>query len=426
MRLPNAAVPNLPRPLSAATVLALLVLAAPGAAPNAAQAQAQAREERGASSQADAAVCGGPFDAFVADLKDEAVARGHAPAVVEAFFRTARQDPAVLRADRAQGIFRRDFLDFSRALISGSRLQNGARNAERHAALFDRAEREFGVSRGVLLAFWAFETDFGAVQGDFNTRDALVTLAHDCRRPELFRPQVLAAIELARRGGLDPDRTTGAWAGEIGQVQMLPADILDHGVDGDGDGRVTLKTSVPDAILSGARLLRSLGWRANEPWLQEVAVPDDLDWALTGLETDRTVAEWARRGVTPRSGRLPQGLRASLLLPQGRNGPAFLAYPNFRVLFEWNRSFVYVTTAAYFAIRLEGAPVYAAGNPDAGLDAAQLTELQRLLAARGHDVGGIDGILGAMTRRAVQAEQARLGLPADAWPTPALLARLRR
>lgn len=371
-----------------------------------------------------AAACGGDFAAFVSALKAEAVAQGQAPATVDAFFRGVRQDEKVLRADRAQGFFQKDFIEFSRSLISENRLVTGQRKARELAQVFERVRRETGVSPGILLAFWAFETDYGGFQGDFNTRDALVTLAHDCRRPEIFRPQVLAAIELFRRGDFDPETTTGAWAGEIGMVQMLPRDILEHGADGDGDGHVRLKTSAPDALLSGGRMLKGLGWRANEPWLQEVVLPEGLDWAKTGIERDLPVEDWARMGVRARTGDLPRGLRASVVIPMGRKGPAFLAYPNFRVLFEWNQSFTYVTTAAYFATRLEGAPVYAAGNPDPGLSAEEMKALQRRLAARGHDVGKVDGILGAGTRAAVQAEQARLGLPADAWPTRELLDRL--
>ena len=261
------------------------------------------------------------------------------------------------------------------------------------------------------------------MQGDFNTRNALVTLAHDCRRPDLFQPQVLAAIRMHGLGEFDLD-TTGAWAGEIGMVQMLPGDILRLGVDGDGDGLVTLKTSPADAILSGARLLQSHGWRAGEPWLQEVILPDSFDWDLTGLDTQLSAEQWAAMGVQVRSGVVPHGLPASILLPQGRKGPAFLAYPNYSVLFNWNKSFVYVTTAAYFATRLMGAEPYRAGNPDPALPADAMKALQKKLAALGHDVGEIDGILGASTRIAVQKEQARLGLPADAWPTAELLERL--
>ena len=307
-------------------------------------------------------------------------------------------------------------------MISQNRLQSGKRNGEKWDAVFDRVEREFGVSRGVLLAFWAFETDFGAVQGDFNTVNALVTLAHDCRRPELFRPQVFAALELFENGDLDPSTTTGAWAGEIGMVQMLPEDIIVNGVDGDGDGHVRLKSSAPDALMSGAKMLSALGWQKGEPWLQEVSMPRGFDWSLAGLHTQKTARDWARLGVAPRSGALAApNLSASIILPQGRNGPAFLAYPNFSVFFEWNQSFVYVTTAAYFATRLEGAPVYNAGSPSGGLGRDDMKRLQQKLANRGHDVGGIDGILGARTRDAIQAEQKRLGQPADAWPTVELL-----
>ncbi|THH35075.1 lytic murein transglycosylase [Aliishimia ponticola] len=370
-----------------------------------------------------AAQCGGSFAGFVKSLAAESRQRGYDANTVAQFFAGVVQDSKVLRADRAQGVFQKPFIEFSRRLISNQRIQKGRNLARQYDSTFDLIERTYGVSRGVLLAFWAFETDYGTFQGDFNTRNALVTLAHDCRRPDLFRPQIFAALELYTRGQFDPARTTGAWAGEIGMVQMLPGDILENGVDADGDGRVRLKTSAPDALVSGAKMLNHLGWRAGEPWVQEVTVPQNMDWSLSGLNTTLPASQWAKMGVAPRSGRLAN-LPASLILPQGHKGPAFLAYPNFRVYFEWNQSFTYVMTAAYFATRLEGAAVYNAGKPDAGLSAQQMKQLQRKLQARGYNVGKVDGILGARTRDAVQAEQKRLGLPADAWPTAALLGRL--
>ena len=369
------------------------------------------------------AQCGGSFSSFKAGLKSEAVSRGIPAKTADAFLASVRQDNAVLRADRAQGVFQRPFIDFSRRLISQARIDSGRNNARRFDAIFDQVESRYGVDRNVILAFWAFETDYGAFQGDFNTANALATLAHDCRRPSLFRPQVFAAMELFARGSFDPSRTTGAWAGEIGMVQMLPQDILINGVDGDGDGSVSLKTSAPDALLSGGKMLQHFGWRAGQPWLQEVTVPANMDWSLSGLGTKMSAKDWQARGVRPRSGSL-SNLPASLILPQGHKGPAFLAYPNFDVYFDWNQSFTYVLTAAYFATRLGGAPVYNAGNPDAGLSPDNMKRLQTKLQARGHNVGKIDGILGAGTRGAVQAEQKRLGLAADAWPTRALLNRL--
>jgi len=377
------------------------------------------------ASSATAQTCGGPVNAFIEGVKTEAQAAGIPAATIDAFFQGARLEQSVINADRAQGVFQRDFINFSRALISQNRIDNGRVYGQRFDSTFDTIEARFGIPRGVLLAFWAFETDYGQVQGSFNTRNALLTLAHDCRRPGLFRPQLIAAIELYRRGGMNPATTTGAWAGEIGQLQKLPREIVRQGMDGDGDGVVDLKGSSPDALMTGANVLSSLGWRANEPWLQEIVVPADLDWSQTGLNHKANVQEWAARGVRAREGRLgPSNLQASVLLPMGRDGPAFLTYPNFEVYFDWNKSFVYVTTAAYFATRLGGAPVYNAGNPTPALSGAQMQQLQQKLTQRGHDVGGIDGILGAMTRAAIQAEQLRLGLPADAWPTLDLLSRL--
>ena len=349
-----------------------------------------------------AAPCGGDFPIFLEAMEAEAAALGLPESAIRAVLDGAQRDPAVIKADHAQGIFRKTFIDFSTALISKNRIDNAAIYGRKYDAAFDAAEQKFGV------------------QGDFDTRNALLTLAHDCRRPEIFQPQVMAAIALTAKGDFAPGQTKGAWAGEIGMVQMLPRDILERGEDGDGDGLITLASSAPDAIVSAAHMLQFYGWRAGEPWMQEVTVPQTMDWAQSGLVTELPSSTWQAMGVVPKAGKLAD-LPASLILPQGRKGPAFLVYPNFKVLFEWNKSFTYVTTAAHFAARIEGAAPYQAGTPDAGLDGDQMIALQQELAKRGYEMGKADGVLGAATRAAVQAEQQRLGLPADGWPTPDLL-----
>ena len=377
----------------------------------------------GFSRSAAAQDCGGGFYGFVQELKSEARARGYSSALSEQFFASVAQDPKVIKADRAQGVFQLPFLEFSGRLISDHRLQHGAKNAAKYKREFDFIERELGVPRGVLLAFWAFETDYGAFQGNYNTLNALVTLAHDCRRPELFRPQIFAALELFKRGDFDPVTTTGAWAGEIGMVQMLPEDILVNGIDGDGDGQVKLKTSAPDALMAGAAMLRALGWQPNQPWPQQVTLPADMDWSLTGLTTEKTLREWATLGLRGRHKPLASDdLMASVLLPQGHKGPAFLVYPNFRVFIEWNESLVYITTAGYFATLLEGGAPLDPVAPDTGLTGDQMRALQQKLVELGFDVGDVDGILGAKTRAAVRIVQDVLAMPIDGWPTPALLA----
>ena len=371
------------------------------------------------------ATCGTDWAGFIKGIKQEAVAMGYPRSLVTRFFNDAEQDPKVIQADRRQGVFQKDFISFSNALISQHRLVHAQKNAAKYAVVFDRLSHDYGIPPGVLLAFWAFETDFGVNQGNFNTLNALLTLSQDCRRPELFRPQVFAALELYTRSDFDPRETKGAWAGEIGMIQMLPEDILDSGSDGDGDGRVDLQNSAEDALMSGGHMLRRLGWQAGAPWLQEIELPGNLDLTLTGLDKSLPVARWQALGVTGRHGPLqPSAGQASVLLPVGHKGPAFLTYPNFNVYFEWNQSLVYVTTAAYFATLLSGAPRFDPGTPEAGLTGQDMRALQKKLVARGHDVGKIDGILGSKTRAAVQTEQERLNLPADAWPTPSLLARL--
>ena len=378
------------------------------------------------SAWAQQAACGGDLNAFLAGVKTEAVADGVRPEVVDAALANVQIDQKVLSRDRGQGVFKQTFLEFVGRTVSKARLDIGAKKLNQYADVFARAQNEFGITPAVITAFWAMETDFGAVQGDFNTLNALVTMSHDCRRPELFRPQLIAALQMVDHGDLDPATNTGAWAGEIGQVQMLPADIVKFGVDGDGDGHINVKQSSPDAILTAAKFIQSMGFKAGEPWLQEVSIPQNLPFEKSGLGGPLKASDWFALGVTPRDGDTSHGdLAAALVLPQGRMGPAFLTYPNFNIYLLWNQSFIYTTSAAYFATRLNGAPAMDKGNPEQGLVDVDMKDLQTRLAAKGYDVGKIDGILGSGTRVAIQKEQARLGLPADGWATAGLLDALR-
>lgn len=368
------------------------------------------------------ATCGGDLSAFLQGVKADAVAAGVPSEAADKALAGAQIDQKVLSRDRAQGVFRQTFLEFSQRTVSQARLDIGRQKMKQYADVFARAEQQFGVPAGVITAFWAMETDFGAVQGDFNTRNALVTLAHDCRRPELFRPQLIALTEMVQHGDLDPETNTGAWAGEIGQVQMLPRDIIAYGVDGDGDGHVKLKQSSPDAIMTAAKFIQNLGFQRGQPWLQEVTLPQDLPWEKSGLGGSMTAGDWFALGVKPRDGNMNSAnLKADLILPQGRMGPAFITYPNFQIYLEWNKSFIYTTSAAYFGTRLSGAAPYLKGTPEPGLANDEMKALQTKLQSLGYDVGEIDGILGSGTRLAIQKEQQRLGVPADGWATPSLL-----
>ena len=370
--------------------------------------------------------CGGDFGAFLQGVRAEAEAKGLSAGAIDAAVADMRQDPKVLAADRAQGVFAQDWQQFATRMVNGYRLQQGKENLQKYASVLSRIEAETGVPGPVIAAFWGLETDYGAVLGNFDTLAALATLAHDCRRPELFRPHLLAAIEIVDRGYLTPSEMKGAWAGEIGQTQLLPEEYLKFGTDGDGNGRIDLRQDAADVLFTTGKYIQSLGWRGGEPWLEAVQVPLEFPWDRAALVNKEPRANFAELGVTKADGSaLPSDqLPASLILPMGRGGPAFLAYPNFDIYLKWNKSLVYSLTAAYFSTRLAGAPPVDMGNPQPGLDLEGTKRLQQRLTDLGYDTGGIDGIIGENTRAAVRKEQMRLGLPADGWPTPDLLRAL--
>ncbi|PSJ63655.1 lytic murein transglycosylase [Pseudaminobacter soli (ex Li et al. 2025)] len=376
------------------------------------------------ASPAMAQECGGDFEAWKSAMHAEAATAGVGNKGLSALDE-AEIDPKVLQRDRAQGVFSQTFIEFSARMISDYRLKHGAANLKKYADVFARAEQEYGVPGPVIAAFWALETDFGAVQGDFHTLNALVTLSHDCRRPELFRKQIVPLLTLIDRGVLPAD-VKGAWAGEIGQTQILPIDYLNNGVDGDGDGIVDLRNSVPDVIMTTAKKIQSRGWKRGEPWLQEVRVPDQMPWEETGRTNKLPMSQLIAWGVTDRDGNplKDTGAKAAVMLPMGHKGPAFIVYDNFDIYLQWNQSIVYTLTAANLAARLAGDPAFEKRNPEQGLTGEAMKQLQQKLHDKGYDVGGIDGVLGTNTREAIRQEQIRLGLPVDGWPTPELLTKL--
>ena len=369
--------------------------------------------------------CGGDFSDFLKEAERYAIGIGVSPEVVKKTIRLAKFNPKIIKLDRQQRSFKLSFLDFSNRAINDYRLVNGKKKFKKYQAVFDKALAVYGVPKEVITAFWAMETDFGAVQGDFNTLNSLASLAFDCRRPELFQPELIAAMQLIERGDIHYD-TKGAWAGEIGQVQMLPQDILEFGIDGNKDGQISLKETPEDAILTAANLINHMGWVKGEAWLEEVILPKDFYWELAGFRRGRALKDWENLGLKLRGEKLKidENLYSTLLLPQGKEGPAFLAFENFEVYLKWNDSFIYTVTAAHLAKRLGGAKKYKHNNPSDILDIEAMIKLQNVLRSKGYDVGKVDGILGAKTRQAVRSVQLEFGLSADSWPTKELLRKL--
>jgi len=371
---------------------------------------------------------GASFERWLEGVKQEAVAQGISRQTLATALPQMTYDAGIVRRDHGQGVFQQNFLQFSDRMVSRDRLSRGPQMMQRYAPLFAKVEKQYGVPPQVLTAFWALESDFGADNGKFSILRAVATLAYDCRRPDFFRTQLFDALRILERGDLTSAEMIGDWAGELGPLQFTPSDYYKYAVDFDGDGKRDLVHSVPDLLASGANFLVGLGWKRGEPWLQEVRVPDNLPWDQADLAIQQPRSQWVAWGVrAAHGGALPaDSLPASLLLPMGRLGPAFLAYDNFKAFLGWNAAMVYSTTAAYMATRLAGAPPVGRGNGTViNLDPAQIREMQQLLVRHGFAKIDTDGKLGLSTRAGVKVAQLKLGLPADSYPTAELVARLR-
>jgi lytic murein transglycosylase len=371
----------------------------------------------------------GTYENWLEDFKKEAAVQGISARVIAAASPSMTFDQAIIRRDHGQAVFNQTFLQFSDRMVGGARIPNGLAKIKQHAALFAEIEKKYGVPAPVLTAFWGLESDFGANFGNYNILSALATLAYDCRRPDFFRQQLLDALRIVERGDQRVEDMIGDWAGEFGGMQFTASDYLKNAVDFDGDGRRDLTHSVPDTLASAANFLVSLGWQRGQPWLQEVQVPANLPWQEADVSIQHPRSKWVAWGVKAAQGSLlSDELPASLILPMGRKGPAFLAYPNFKAFLGWNSAMVYSTTVAYFATRLAGAPNvdHSGAAAVAPLSTEQIMELQRLLTKQGYEgVGEVDGKVGNGTRGATRKAQIKVGLPADSYPTAELIERLR-
>jgi lytic murein transglycosylase len=410
-----------------ATIASLLALASAASAQPAA---APARPAVAGAPRGGAACHNGmSFDRFLADLKQQALAAGVSQRALAEASPGLVYDQGIVNRDRGQRVFGQIFTEFAGRMAAISRMQQGQARIKTYAAAFARAEKEYGVPPAVIAAFWGLESDFGANMGSLPTLRSLVSLAYDCRRSQMFANETIAALKIIDRGDLTPGEMVGSWAGELGQTQFLPTHYFNYAVDYDGDGHRNLLRSPADVIGSTANYIATgLKWRRGEPWLQEVRVPQNLPWDQADLTIKLPRSKWAQFGVTYPDGKaLPNDdLPASLLLPMGRMGPAFLAYPNFAAYTEWNNSLIYSTTAGYLATRIAGAaPMHRPAAPVAQLPFNELREMQQLLVRAGFNVGKVDGVMGQQSRTAVKAMQVNYGLPADSWPSAELLARMR-
>ncbi len=368
------------------------------------------------------------WDAWVLGFRARAATRGISPTVLDAAFRHAGFLPGVIERDRNQTEFTRSTEDYLAIAVSDERLALGRQMLVEWGPVLGEIESRYGVEKHVTCAIWGLESFYGTRRGNVPVISALSTLAYEGRRGAFFEGQLVAALKILAHGDITPERMTGSWAGAMGHTQFIPTSYLAYAVDFRGDGRRDIWSDDPtDALASTASYLARSGWTHGQPWGVEVRLPAGFDPGLAGRGTPRAMAAWTALGLRDMDGRqVPDHGAASVLIPAGVGGPAFLVFHNFNVIARYNNAENYVLGVGHLADRLAGGPpIRGTFPPDAqGMTLADRQELQRRLTAAGYDTQGSDGVIGAKTRAAISAYQRARGLPETGEPSRALLAGL--
>jgi lytic murein transglycosylase len=357
------------------------------------------------------------FAACLDRLRTQAIQRGISKATFDTHAARIEPDLSVLESLDAQPEFKTPIWDYLAALVDEERVEDGRAMLEQWRDVLRRVEERFGVDPATVVSVWGVESNFGRSLGQRPLLVSLGTLACMGRRQDYFRGEFFAALKIIDDGHIAPERLTGSWAGAFGQTQFMPSTFLQLAVDFDGDGRRDLVDNVPDSLASTANFLQRGGWRIGESWGFEVNLPPGFDASIAGRRNKQPMSTWIGRGVKRANGEpLPAGgPDRALLLPAGKDGPAFLVGKNFDVIYGYNAAESYALAIAHLSDRLRGGGSFRTPWPtdDPGLSRAERRELQRLLIARGHDIGEADGMIGTKTRRAIAQEQKNLALEPD-------------
>ena len=369
--------------------------------------------------------CAEEFSSWLEELRQEARTAGISESTLHEALDNLTPIPRVIELDRRQPEFTQTFWRYLDSRVTEKRIERGRTLLKKHKELFDTIERRYGVQPRFLVAFWGLETNFGDYLGSFSVIGSLATLAHDPRRSDFFRSELLAALSIIDDGHISAANMLGSWAGAMGQPQFMPSTFVRYAVDGDSDGRQDIWHTLPDVFASAANFLSESGWQGDKTWGREVKIPSDFNLELAGKKVKKTLAAWQNIGVRKITGQdLPKvDIEASLILPAGHAGPAFLVYNNFHTILRWNRSDFYAIAVGYLADRIVGKSPLLSFRPasEQPLSRNQVEKIQELLIARGYDTGGIDGVIGSQTRLAIKEFQRTAKLPADGHPSAELL-----
>lgn len=369
------------------------------------------------------------FKHWVRNFRHRAAAQGIRVQTFDRAFRGARYDPDVIRRDRNQSEFTKTIWDYLDSAVSGPRIKNGKAALRKHRIKLNAIEARYGVDKEVVVAIWGLESAYGSFKGDNNVVQSLATLAFDGRRGRFFEAQLIAALKILQNGDTSPRNMTGSWAGAMGHTQFIPTSYLAYAVDFNGDGKRDIWSVDPtDALASTAAYLARSGWIKDQPWGVEVNLPHGFNYALANRNIRNSPSKWAQLGVVGANGKsVPNYGMASILLPAGGQGAAFMIFKNFSVIERYNTADAYVIGVGNLSDRIKGGPKIKASWPrsDRALTFSERKELQRRLTAAGFDTRGIDGKIGPLTSQAVRRFQRSRGLAPDGYASFGLLKRLR-
>lgn len=369
------------------------------------------------------------FASWLAAFRAEAQAAGIQEATLRAALDGAQLRHHSVELDRSQPEFVRQIWDYLDSAVSPTRVSRGQDKLAQFRAEADAASARFGVPAPVIVAIWGIESNYGQNYGDVPVIDALATLAFEGRREAWAKGELIAALKIIQQGDIDRDHMIGSWAGAMGQTQFMPSAFLSRAVDADGDGRRDIWGSMADVLASTANYLQRSGWRTDEAWAPEVTLPEGFDPARADDGVKQDAEQWGAEGVRLADGSaLPRMSEASILLPAGAKGPAFLVGPNYRAVLRYNNATSYALSVCLLAQRIDGgAPVRAAWPRELrALNRSEVKALQSALNQRGFATGQPDGLVGPATRSALRDWQRSVGLPADGFPTADLLTKLQQ
>ncbi|NSY38731.1 lytic murein transglycosylase [Leisingera sp. ANG59] len=369
------------------------------------------------------------FKDWITEFKDRAGAQGISAPVLDSAFDGVSYDPEVIRRDRNQSEFTKTIWDYLDSAASDLRVKNGKAALRDQQARLDPIEAKYGVEKEIVVAIWGLESSFGTFRGKMDVIRSLATLAFDGRRGAFFEDQLIAALKILQAGDVAARKMTGSWAGAMGHTQFIPTSYLDYAVDFTGDGKRDIWSDNPaDALASTAAYLKQFGWVKGQPWGVEVTLPKGFDYTLADRDIEKSPAEWAALGIKGLDGRAVKDYGpASILLPAGSEGAAFMIFQNFAVLERYNTADAYVIGVGHLADRIKGGSPIKANWPrgDRALTLSEREEMQERLTSAGFDTGGIDGKIGPKTIGAVRAYQVANGLTPDGYASLHLLQRLR-